>query len=53
MIPVIAQLIFDIKDQEQAKGYPNGKAKDIQQAVPFISLKIAEGDEQEIFYHVW
>ena len=53
MIPVIAQLIFDIKDQKQPKGYPDGEAKNIEETVPVISLKIAEGNEQEVFYHVW
>jgi hypothetical protein len=48
---VIAQLIFYIKNEEEAEGNTNGKPKNIEQAVSFVSFKITDGNKQQVFYH--
>jgi hypothetical protein len=48
VIPVIAQFVLDIEDQEQAEHNSNGQAQDVEQAVPFVPLKIPQGDDEHI-----
>ena len=44
MEAVITEFFADIEDKEDAEGDADGEAQDIEQAIPFVTLKIAEGD---------
>ena len=52
VLPVEAQLVLDIKDQEEAKGDAYHQSQDVEEAIPFISFEVTDGDEQEAFKHI-
>ena len=52
MKPVVAQFIGDIKNQKQAECNANGQSQYIEQTIPFVFLKIANRNQQQVFNHV-
>jgi hypothetical protein len=48
MKAVEAELVADVQDEEDTEGDTDGEAQDIEQAVPFVTLKITERYAEQV-----
>ena len=51
VVPVVAEFILDVEEDEDAAGHADGQAGDVDEGIDFVAEEVAEGDGEVVFEH--